>query len=83
MKILSDEFYEYGSPEYYCKTLKLTELEVKMLQKGLGEILKEPYKYTDEEIADMAKILYDKHLDLQMAQENVDKLEDKDDEDEE
>lgn len=83
MKILSNEFYSYGSPEYYRKTLKLTELEVKMLQKGFGEILKEPYKYTDDEIADMAKILYDKHLDLQMAQENVDKLEDKDDEDEE
>lgn len=83
MKILSNEFYEYGSPEYYRKTLKLTELEVKMLQKGFGEILKEPYKYTDEEIADMAKILYDKHLNLQFAQEKVDQLEDKDDEDEE
>lgn len=83
MKILSNEFYEYGSPEYYRKTLKLTELEVKMLQKGFGEILKEPYKYTDDEIADMSKILYDKHLDLQTAQENVDKLKDKDDEEEE
>lgn len=81
--ILSSEFYSYDSPEYYRKTLKLTELEVKMLQKGFGEILKEPYKYTDDEIADMAKILYDKHLDLQTAQENVDKLKDKDDEDEE
>lgn len=83
MKILSNEFYSYGSPEYYRKTLKLTELEVKMLQKGFGEILKEPYKYTDDEIADMSKILYDKHLNLQTAQEDVDKLEDKDDEDEE
>lgn len=81
--ILSNEFYNYGSPEYYRKALKLTELEVKMLQKGFGEILKESYKYTDDEIADMAKILYDKHLDLQTVQEQVDKLKDKDDEDEE
>lgn len=83
MKILSNEFYSYDSPEYYRKTLKITELETKMLQKGFGEILKEPYKYTDDEIADMSKILYDKYLDLQMAQGKVDKLEDKDDEDEE
>lgn len=83
MKILSNEFYSYGSPEYYHKTLKLTELKVKMLQKGFGEILKESYKYTDNEIADMAKMLYDEHLALQSAQENVDQLEDKDDEDEE
>lgn len=83
MKILSNEFYEYGSPEYYRKALKLTELNVKMLQKGLGEILKEPYKYTDDEIADMARILYDASLDMQTAQEKVDDLEDNDDEDEE
>lgn len=83
MKILSNEFYTYGSPEHCRKTLKLTELRVKMLQKGLGEILKESYKYTDEEIADMTKMLYDEYIDLQLAQENVDRLEDKDDEDEE
>ena len=83
MKILSNEYYSYGSPEYYRKALKLTELRVKMLQKGLGEILKEPYKYTDEEIADMTKMLYEEYLALQEAQKNVDRLEDKDDEDEE
>lgn len=83
MKILSNEFCSYGSPEYYRKTLKLTELKVKMLQRGLAVILQEPYKYTDDEIADMTKMLYDEYLTLQTAQENVDKLEDKDDEDEE
>ena len=83
MKILSNEYYSYGSPEYYRKTLKLTELRVKMLQKGLPVILQEPYKYTDDEIADMTKMLYEEYLALQTAQENVDKLEDKDDEDEE
>lgn len=83
MKILSNEYYSYGSPEYYRKTLKLTELRVKMLQKGLAVILQEPYKYTDDEIADMTKMLYEEYLALQTAQENVDKLEDKDDEDEE
>ena len=81
--ILSDKYYSYGSPEYYRKTLKLTELRVKMLQKGLAVILQEPYKYTDDEIADMTKMLYEEYLALQTAQENVDKLEDKDDEDEE
>ena len=81
--ILSDKYYSFGSPEYYRKTLKLTELRVKMLRKGLAVILQEPHKYTDDEIADMTKMLYEEYLALQTAQENVDKLEDKDDEDEE
>lgn len=81
--ILSNKFYSFGSPEYYRKTLKLTELRVKMLQKGLAVVLQESYKYTDDEIADMTKMLYEEYLALQTAQENVDKLEDKDDEEEE
>ena len=81
--ILSNEFYNYGTAEYHRAKLKLTELKVKMLQKGLAVILQESYKYTDDEIADMTKMLYEEYLALQTAQENVDKLEDKDDEDEE
>ena len=81
--ILSDKYYSFGSPQYYRQTLNLTELRVKMLQKGLAVILQESYKYTDDEIADMTKMLYEEYLALQTAQENVDKLEDKDDEDEE
>lgn len=78
--MITNNFPEYGSKEYYERALAKQRLIVDIMSAGMADIFAKRDRYTSYELGDMAKLYYDAVEELETTQKNYDNLFENEDE---